>query len=207
MSLLDAIMKPQEKTIRIACEGSIFVRLEELNELQSYKNLTDEAYQKAKTSILELGFSFPIFVWENEGKMWIIDAHQRKRVLTRLRDVEGYIIPPLPAVRIHAKDKTEAKKKILAQESQYGDITQEGLYEFMNEEGFELDATELETFVDIDEFDWEQEAQDFSDKNKEIDPEEIAKDLNMKCPKCGFEFKGDKGLTQDAQVPVQMESE
>ena len=36
--------------------------------------------------------------------------------------------------------------------------------------------------------------QDFSDKNKEIDAGELAKNLNMKCPKCGFEFKGNEGL-------------
>lgn len=143
------------KTIRIECEGSFTVNLDDLVELQKYKDLTDKAYEKAKKSILDLGFSFPVFVWEENGTHFIIDAHQRKRVLTRMRDKEGYVIPPLPAIRVYAKDKREAKKKILAQESQYGDITEEGLYEFINEEGFELDEGELNTFVDIDVFDQE----------------------------------------------------
>lgn len=157
MSILDTIASHlTDKTIRVTCEGSFSVNIDDLHELHSYKDLTEEAYQRAKTSILELGFSFPIFVWvDSLNQHYIIDAHQRKRVLTRMRDMEGYTIPLLPAVKIHAKDKVEAKKKILAQESQYGDITEEGLYEFINEEGFELDPEELDSFVDIDEFDFE----------------------------------------------------
>lgn len=156
MSLIDAfITTGDEKTIAIACEGSMTVDLDELAEMQTYKDLTDRAYEKAKTSILTLGFSFPIFVWEQDTIKWIIDAHQRKRVLTRMRDTEGFVIPPLPAVRIFAKDKIEAKKKILAQESQYGAITEEGLHEFMNEEDAVLDPGEIETFTIIDEFELE----------------------------------------------------
>lgn len=30
---------------------------------------------------------------------------------------------------------------------------------------------------------------DYSDKNKELDVNDITKDLNCKCPKCGFEFE------------------
>jgi len=148
-----------QPTIEIQCEGSTTVTLDELKELQHYKDLTDKAYDKARLSIINLGFSFPIFFWEDkDATKYIIDAHQRKRVLMRMRSEEGYIIPPLPAVRIFAKDKVEAKKKILAQESQYGKIQEEGLYEFINEGGFELDSAEIETFIQIPEFTFEQEA-------------------------------------------------
>lgn len=161
MSILDSLIQkpdgedPTNKTIRIACEGSLAVGLDELAELQHYKDLTQKDYEKAKNSILELGFSFPIFIWEENGIKWIIDAHQRKRVLTKMRDEEGYTIPSLPAVRIQAVDRKEAKKKILAQESQYGKIQEEGLYEFVNEDGFVLDTGDLASFVEIDEFEFE----------------------------------------------------
>lgn len=142
--------------IRIECEGSTTVTLDELRELQHYKDLSDKNYDRLRTSIINLGFSFPVFFWEDkEGTKWIIDSHQRKRTLMKMRSEEGYMIPPLPAVRIFAKDREEAKKKLLAQESSYGDIQQEGLYEFINEEGLELDEAELETYVAIDEFDRE----------------------------------------------------
>lgn len=167
-----------EKTIRIACEGTTTVILDELKELQSYKELSTEAYGKMKESILKLGFSFPVLFWEdNDGTKYVIDAHQRKRVLMKMRSEDGFAIPPLPAVRIHAKDKREAKEKILAQESQYGKITQEGLYEFINEEGFELDPIELESFVEIDEFQFEQEA-------SETPEQEEQKEKKEECDQC-----------------------
>lgn len=182
--------------IRIECEGSTTVTLDELKELQGeLKELSDKNYDKLRTSIINFGFSFPIFFWEDkDSTKYVIDSHQRKRTLMRMRSEEGFQVPPLPAVRIFAKDRVEAKEKLLALNSSYGKITEEGLYGFINEEGYELDEAELETFVEIDEFNYEQNAQDFSDKNKEIDVKEMAKDLNMTCPKCGFEFKGDKGL-------------
>lgn len=139
--------------ISIQCEGSTTVSLDELKELHHYKDLTEEAYDKMRTSIVNLGFSFPILFWEDkDGTKYIIDAHQRKRTLMKMRSEEGFIVPPLPAVRIQAKDKQEAKMKLLAQDSDYGKIQQEGLYEFINEVGFELDPLELETFVEIEEF-------------------------------------------------------
>lgn len=33
-------------------------------------------------------------------------------------------------------------------------------------------------------------------KNKEIDSNELAKELNTTCPRCGFEFKGKEGIEQ-----------
>lgn len=175
MGVLDAIIN-KDKTIKIQCEGSTTVSLDELRELQSYKDLTDEAYHKAKTSILTLGFSFPIFFWEDkDATKYIIDAHQRKRVLMRMRSEEGYFVPLLPAVRIFAKDKREAKKKILAQESQYGEIQYDGLQEFIHEEGFELNEDELVEFVDIYEF---------SNEFEEPEEEKHAGEKKETCEKC-----------------------
>lgn len=141
--------------IRIECEGSFTVSLDEIKELHHYKELTEEAYDKGHTSISQLGFSFPFFIWEDsEGTKWAIDGHMRKPILMRMRS-EGWKVPELPAVRIFAKDRLEAKKKLLAQESQYGKIQEEGLNEFMNEAGYELDPGEVDTFVAINEFDYE----------------------------------------------------
>jgi hypothetical protein len=172
-----------DKTIRVECDGTLLVNIDELHELHHYKDLTEDKYAKGKKSIEELGFSFPIFVWEQEGKLWIIDAHQRKRILTRMRDVEGYTIPSLPAVRVFAKDKVEAKKKILAQESQYGKIQEEPFYEFMNEEGFELDEKDIETFVEIEEFDKEY-----------VDPEKDHTEKDERCDACFVYHKNNHNL-------------
>lgn len=76
-----------EKTIRIECEGATTVDIDELNDLQcDFKDISDKDYKKLKTSILENGFSFPAFLWKDQtGKLWIVDAHRRKRALKRMR--------------------------------------------------------------------------------------------------------------------------
>jgi hypothetical protein len=55
---------------------------------------------------------------------------------------EGYEIPPLPCALIEAKNRKEAAEKILLISSQYGRVTDEGLYEFLSTN--ELDFGELE---------------------------------------------------------------
>jgi len=194
----------ETKTITIACQGATTIELDEMTELQgSLKDLNEDGYIKLRDSILKYGFSFPVIFWQDpaDGVKWIIDAHQRKRALTQMRDEEGYTIPPLPAVPIQATSRVQAKEKLLMLNSRYGKITREGFDEFIDEVGFEVNESDLEGFFDIPEVQmWNAgQVQDLADKNKEIDREEIAKDLNMKCPKCGFDFKGKEGLTTNDQ--------
>lgn len=46
------------------------------------KDLTKANYQKLLKSIEKEGFFVPAFVWFNDGVPYILDAHQRHRVLT-----------------------------------------------------------------------------------------------------------------------------
>ena len=138
--------------IRIECTGTENIDLDNLVELQgNLKELSKENYTRLKDSIIKYGFSFPMFVWKSEGKNYIIDAHQRKKTLQKLKE-EGCEIPPLPTVFINAKDRIEAKEKLLQLNSNYGKITQDGLYEFINEPGFEL-LPEILNEVDLPEID------------------------------------------------------
>lgn len=136
--------------LKITCQGFTTVELDELNDLQgNLKDLSEENYVRLRNSMVEFGFSFPVFMWVDEtGKKWIVDAHQRKRVLLKMRE-EGIVIPPLPADIIHAKDKIEAKKKLLLHESHYGKLTQEGYDEFFVESGFEFKEDEISDFLDL----------------------------------------------------------
>ena len=87
--------------------------MEELHPLRgNLKFLSDEKYAKLKKAILKHGFSFPFFVWENRGKLYTLDGHQRDRALKRLQDA-GYRIPPLPIAYIEAANEKEAREKIL----------------------------------------------------------------------------------------------
>lgn len=176
-------------TIKITCTGAVTVPLEELADLQgNLKDLTEDNYTKLRNSIFEYGFSFPVFFWQDEhGVKWLLDANQRKRVLLRMRD-EGFIIPELPANPIHATSKEDAKKRLLLLNSRYGHMTQEGFDEFIADVQF----GNIADLLDIPDVMFEgQSVQDFADKNKEVDIKELAKNLNIECPKCGFAFSGD----------------
>lgn len=136
----------EDMTLRIECAGHTTVNIDELIELHHYGKITDEHYAHARNSLTELGFSFPFFYWEQDGKKYTVDGHSRLKVIKRMRD-EGFTIPSLPADPIFAKDRAEAKKKILAQESRYKDFD-EGLFtEFLAEDNLIME--DLENFVDI----------------------------------------------------------
>jgi len=144
----------KEKKIEIKCSGTKNVRLESFKELQgNLKELSKVNYEKLKASILKYGFSFPIFCYKQKETHWILDAHQRLKTLKLLQE-DGYYIPDLPTVFIEAKDKREAKEKLLQLNSNYGKFTDEGLYEFMNEPGFEIDSALLKD-IDLPDIDLE----------------------------------------------------
>ena len=63
--------KGDKKKIRITCRGAATARLEDLHPLQGdLKTLSEEKYRKLRKTLLKHGFSFPFFVWKNEGKLW-----------------------------------------------------------------------------------------------------------------------------------------
>jgi hypothetical protein len=136
-----------KRTIDIKCTGAAVAKLEDLVPLQGdLKKLDADRYRKLKRSLLENGFSFPFFVWKNSGKLFVLDGHQRDRVLRRLK-AQGYTIPPLPIALIDAKDETEARKKILLLSSQYGEMSEESLLEYLKTS--EIDLDDLLDTVDL----------------------------------------------------------
>ncbi len=87
------------------------------------KKISQEELRKLANSILEHGVFVPKFVWEDSetNKIFTIDGHQTKKALILL-ETEGYAIPEIPIVRIKAKNKTDAAKKVLQLNSRYGKI-------------------------------------------------------------------------------------
>jgi DNA modification methylase len=130
------------KIVKIACRGTDTISIDSLEPFQgNLKDLSEVNYEKLKKEIIELGFSEPISVWKFEGKNYVLGGHQRLRTLKAMRD-EGYEVPPVPVSYIEAEDVKEAKKKILALTSQYGEITRDGLYQFAIEA--EITAKQIE---------------------------------------------------------------
>lgn len=121
------------KTILIKCEGAATLSLDSLEPFQGdFKRLDNVNAERLKNEMLVDGFSDPFNIWRNRKHHWIIDGHQRRIVLLSLRE-EGYEIPELPVVWVAADSFEQAKRKVLAQASQYGQVEREGLLDLMAE--------------------------------------------------------------------------
>jgi len=127
------------KTIEIKCKGASELELDEIFEFQGkLKNLTKKNFEKLRDVILKYGFSAPIFIWKNGKQNNCLDGHGRLRVLKELKK-EGFTIPKLPVVWIKAKNRKEAKEKLLTIASQYQDYDEKGFGEFIELEDINLE--------------------------------------------------------------------
>ena len=109
--------------IEINCTGSDTIQLHELTEFQGeLKERSAGDVEKIIKSIKKHGFSFPFFVWKNDGKNNVLDGHGRLMALQQMA-AAGEEIPALPCVYISAKNEAEAKEKLLKLNSQYGHMT------------------------------------------------------------------------------------
>jgi DNA modification methylase len=127
------------KAIKITCTGAATLDIDQLTGFQGeLKELSKENYAKLRKAIEGYGFSFPIFVWRNGDKNNILDGHQRVLTLKLMRE-EGWTVPPLPVIYVSALDQKEAKAKLLLAISQYGKISEDGLYSFINDAGMDMD--------------------------------------------------------------------
>ena len=91
------------------------------------KDLTDKNYKKLKKVLERRGFTTPLFLWQDQEDYWLLDGHQRVRVM-QAEDAMPYEVP---YVLIAADNIQDAKAQLLEITSQYGTITQEGFDEFV----------------------------------------------------------------------------
>jgi DNA modification methylase len=125
-----------KRQIEISCTGADLVEIGKLENFQgNLKKLSKDNLAKLKKEILQNGFSEPISVWKNEDKFYILNGHQRVRTLLHM--AEDHEIPKIPINYVDAKNIKEAKRKVLALTSQYGEMTNEGLFQFMNDSSIE----------------------------------------------------------------------
>ena len=131
------------KTFKIACETKDFLDWHNITEFQGGLKIRNEAdIEKAKTSILKYGWSFPFFVWVSGKTNYCLDGHARLLVLKQLEE-EGYLIPELPVVYITAKNRAEAKQKLLRLNSNFGHLTKESVLEFAEDIDLNFDEIAL----------------------------------------------------------------
>lgn len=173
------------KQIQIKCNGNRYLPYSKLKAFQgNLKEMSKKSAEKLKQSILTHGWITPIFIW---NKDYILDGHGRILILSLLLK-EGYTIGDLPIVDIEAKTKKEAAQILLAINSKYQTITDDGLYEFMNE--MELNFKDLE-ILELPDIDMEifKEAYQIGFQPTEINGQgQLDGKAKIKCPECGNEF-------------------
>lgn len=94
------------------------------------KDLSERNYNKLKNALVTRGFYIPLFVWPGKDGYYLLDGHQRLRVMTKEKMNDNGVYD-VPVVIVDAKDQQEAQARLLEITSQYGTITQEGLDEFL----------------------------------------------------------------------------
>ena len=110
-----------EKAIEVFNLGNLpTAPLDSFNELQEdFKRSDPDKLSKLIMLIITRGFKYSFKVWKDvAGKLWIIDAHQRRKALIQLRSY-GFTIPEIPYEEIQASDKREAVEEIAAYNSEF----------------------------------------------------------------------------------------
>lgn len=130
-----------KKIVEIKCKGSMTIPLEDIVIIQGdLKTLTEDNYKKLRHTIVTEGYCDPLNLWFDPkiNKWCSLDGTQRTFVLKGLK-ADGYLIPPIPANEIMAKDRKEAMKLILTFSSNYGKLTDDGLSNFCIDAGIDVD--------------------------------------------------------------------
>lgn len=129
------------KKIVIKCNYTTLEKPEELTFLQGLlKSTTKENLRKLKNSLVKNGFVFPIYVWKDSDKKYIIGGHHRVKALQELL-LQGYSIDGVPCVYVAAKNIAEAKKFVILDSAQYAKINKKEFGDFALEA--DIDVNEL----------------------------------------------------------------
>lgn len=103
-----------EKLIEVFNLGGLpTAPLDSFLELQEdFKKSDPDKLSKLQMLIITRGFKYAFKAWKDpDGKLWIIDAHQRRKALIALRKA-GFTIPDIPYEPIFAADKKKPSKRL-----------------------------------------------------------------------------------------------
>ena len=190
--------------IVINCTGSDTIQLHELTEFQGeLKERSAGDVEKIIKSIKKHGFSFPFFVWKNDGKNNVIDGHGRLKALQQMA-AAGEEIPALPCVYISAKNEAEAKEKLLKLNSQYGHMTADSVAAFLGDIKIDFDELALpDGVLDLGKLEPEETKDD--DEAPALKPDEVADSQRGQLYRLGrhFLYCGDSTSAEDMAALMQ----
>lgn len=142
-------------------EGGVFIKRTELKEFQGKLKKEDVARnKKLQNRISRKWFSAPIYLWADHEN-YILDGHQRLIALNALA-LQGEMLKDdmVPVIMIKAKNKNEAKERVLEYNSRYADMDKEEYKLF----AVDLDLEDLD--LPIDDFDLDDDQDEEYDDDK-----------------------------------------
>lgn len=166
-----------KKSISITCKTGELIEIAKLDRFQGdLKEITAEAMEKLKASIIKYGFSFPIFVWQTK----ILDGHQRLEAAKQLIK-DGYMLKSgkLPVVQIEADSDQEAAEKLLLINSRYAQMTQAGFDAFVTD--FDIDLSGFSELLEIPEIEFDFSNEDSGNDNGTITKESLEYKVLIEC--------------------------
>jgi hypothetical protein len=109
---------------------------------ENLKDLETEQHDQLLRVLQKRGFDIPLFIWFDGVTPYLLDGHQRVRVmrLNELNDNGNYEVP---FVEIRAPHKQQAVERLLEITSQYGKTTVEGLDELAALYELETDTMDI----------------------------------------------------------------
>lgn len=120
-----------KKVIKNNCAGAVEkIKIDLLLNFSEnlYKQKSEQKIKLVNT-LIRNGIEFPIYIYKEKMKNWIISGGEVISALLQLQK-EGYQIETIPCIPISAKSKIEAKEFSLLAYSHYGFITKNGLTTF-----------------------------------------------------------------------------
>lgn len=147
-------MKPavkEARTLNINCIAADSIDIEDLEPFQgAFKSLNGADYKRLRANLVAVGLTAAFTVWKWKGKCYILDGHQRRSALLKMR-LEGWKIGPVPVNFTNCRDERHARVKVLSLASTYGHVTEDSLQDFTKLAGLELaDLDGAFSFPDID---------------------------------------------------------
>ncbi len=161
------------------------IKLVEITTLKEYernpRNITEDGMNRLKKQIKKLGQYKPLIVTPDGV---ILGGNMRYKALLELGVEKVWVSVVKP------KDQNEMLEYSFSDNDRAG-FYDEGLLEkllpdfSLDWSDYAVDLMEPTILADV----FNTPAESFDQKNKEVDTENLEKDLNAQCPKCGFKFK------------------
>lgn len=178
------------KKIKVDCQASAAIDIEDLVPFQgAFKELTMADFKKLRANIVAVGIKAAATVWKHKGKNYLLDGHQRRSALLKMR-LEGWVVPPIPVNFTTCRDEREARVVVLSLASTYGHVTEDSLQDFTKLAGLQLaDLDGAFSFPDIDLPGLVDSVKKVKKGSaKKVAPGTVKSKLVHTCPKCKHRF-------------------